>query len=595
MVSDLVQRARGETMIKHVLGLDGEMEFQDHTNLGDEGNAEPAKAMHDLRLQQNAKRTARKQSPYRHRGTADQFCILKSNEDGSRRPVVAIEYKAPHKLTPHTVALGLKTEVDTYEDVISQTQEPEDDTKKNVWWCRYVMVAVVTQLFSYMIAQGTRYGYICTGQAYVFLRIGDDPSNVYYSIHIPNRDFDENDPWRVHQTAVARISAFILQAAPEAGPTQAWHRKRECLSPWKVDIQSVIHQMPDSIRTDTSDSDYLPNRYVLHKRSPILIRARCRPDEDQQPSGDDGSGSDAEGRYDPESPSQQRQTRQARARDLQSSMGQQVPNTGEERHRRQAQEHGHIRRIGIKDRPYCTHTCLLGLGHRGDMDPGCPNARFHRAKHPAKAEFLELVKQQLLVDTGNDADCIPLEIHGARGGLLKICLTSLGYTFVAKGMEQHHVQRLRHERRVYSQLLPLQGEKVPVCLGIAKLWQVYYYSGAQLSHLLLMSWGGHPLLAPTNKQYRLCFPKMAEKALAAAHHLQVLHRDAQPRNMLFDANRMKLMLIDFERSELFRRQALSSISPNALLSQKRWDNSCRFSTPFDEELRAACNYLSNWR
>lgn len=62
------------------------------------------------------------------------------------------------------------------------------------------MAAVVTQLFSYMVTQGTWYGYICTGQAYAFLRIGDDPSNVYYSVHIPSRDFDDNDHWRLHQT-----------------------------------------------------------------------------------------------------------------------------------------------------------------------------------------------------------------------------------------------------------------------------------------------------------------------------------------------------------------------------------------------------------
>ena len=137
---------------------------------------------------------------------------------------MAIEYKAPHKLTLYTVLLGLKTEIDIYEDVISQTQEPDNDIGRKIWWCRYAMAAVVTQLFSYIVAQGTRYGYICTGQAYVFLRIGDDPSNVYYSVHVPTCDFDENDPRRLHQTAVARVFAFIMQAAPEAGPMQAWQQ-----------------------------------------------------------------------------------------------------------------------------------------------------------------------------------------------------------------------------------------------------------------------------------------------------------------------------------------------------------------------------------
>ena len=109
---------------------------------------------------------------------------------------MAIEYKAPYKLTPHTVALGLKTEIDTYRDVISQTQAVDalEEEESEAYWCKYVMAAVVIQLFSYMVTQGTRYGYICTGQAYVFLRIGDDASNVYYSVYIPIRDFDGEDP-----------------------------------------------------------------------------------------------------------------------------------------------------------------------------------------------------------------------------------------------------------------------------------------------------------------------------------------------------------------------------------------------------------------
>lgn len=37
---------------------------------------------------------------------ADQFCVLRS-KDGIARPVVAIEYKAPHKLTIKEICTGL--------------------------------------------------------------------------------------------------------------------------------------------------------------------------------------------------------------------------------------------------------------------------------------------------------------------------------------------------------------------------------------------------------------------------------------------------------------------------------------------------------
>lgn len=63
---------------------------------------------------------------------------------------------------------------------------------------RYVVAATLTQLFSYMVTQGTRYGYLYTGQAYVFLRIGDDPSEVYFSVRIPSLDVSADDPRRLH-------------------------------------------------------------------------------------------------------------------------------------------------------------------------------------------------------------------------------------------------------------------------------------------------------------------------------------------------------------------------------------------------------------
>ena len=84
MVSDLFRRARTDAGVRQELGLESEINFQDYTNLGDEGNVELAQTMQDLRLQQNTKRSERQQSPYRHRGTADQFCILQSEDDGSR-------------------------------------------------------------------------------------------------------------------------------------------------------------------------------------------------------------------------------------------------------------------------------------------------------------------------------------------------------------------------------------------------------------------------------------------------------------------------------------------------------------------------------
>ncbi|KAK3045739.1 hypothetical protein LTR09_012717 [Extremus antarcticus] len=535
MVGDLLRRAREDVRVRQELGLDSEIHFQDHTNLGDEGNMELARTMQDLRLQQNAKRSQRQQSPYRHRGTADQFCVLQSEDDGSRRPSVAIEYKPPHKLSIHTISVGLKQGIQTYEDVISQVDEPLDAAQEEYWWCRYVMAATLTQLFSYMVTQGTRYGYLSTGQAYVFLRIGDDPSEVYFRVRIPSLDVSAEDPRRLHQTAVAQVFAFINQAAGEAGPTQDWHQRRDRLSPWKVDLQSILRAMPESIRTN------------------------CRPYEDPYSVRDNGSGSDEDGRRTPESPSE-RQYRRIQTRSVTRKSGQQALS----KRGNATQGPDPVRQSSIKDKPYCTHKCLLGLAKGGDLDVACPNRRLHGSRHPGKKEFLQSVKHQLLVDTGASASCLPLNIHGSRGGLLKLCLPAQGYTFVAKGSEEHNLDHLRNERQIYRRLRSVQGTHVPVCLRLLELKHVYHYSGARLSHLLLMSWGGRPLSAPLNRPFRTHFPKLAETALEAIHRHNVRHNDAEPRNMIFDMASMSLMVIDFERSTSVSRPALASMNSNGI-------------------------------
>ncbi|KAK3045706.1 hypothetical protein LTR09_012740 [Extremus antarcticus] len=587
MVSDLFRRARTDAGVRQELGLESEINFQDHTNLGDEGNVELAQTMQDLRLQQNTKRSERQQSLYRHRGTADQFCILQSEDDGSRRPSVAIEYKPPHKLSTHTVSLGLKEGIQTYEDVISQVEEPSGAEQRQHWWCRYVMTATLTQLFSYMVTQGTRYGYLSTGQAYIFLRVGDDPSEVYFRVRIPSLDVSADDPQRLRQTAVAQVFAFIVQASGEAAPAQDWHRRRDRLSPWKVDLQRILHAMPESIRTDVSCSEYIPSRSVSHTRSPIQTRVQCRPNEDADSVRENDSGSDEDGRRSPESPSEQRQ-RRIRTRSVTRRNRQQPPG----KHGDATQGSNPVRQSGIKDQPYCTHKCLLGLAEGCDVDGACPNSWLHGPKHPRKKDFLQLVKAQLLTDTGANASCLPLNMHGARGGLLKVCLAAQGYTFVAKGSEKHNLEHLRNERQIYRLLRAVQGTYVPVCLGLLELKHVYHYSGARLSHLLLTSWGGRPLSAPLIRTFRSHFPKLVETALKAIHRHKVRHNDAEPRNMIFDVASMSLMVVDFERSTLVSRPGLAPMSSNIITEQSAMKR-VRYQSA-EEELSVMRNCMSHY-
>jgi hypothetical protein len=62
-----------------------------------------------------------------------------------------------------------------------------------------------------MIDSGVRYGYICTGEAFVFLHIPKyDPTIVQYVLCVPNQDVQADDELRLHRTAIGQVLTFTL-------------------------------------------------------------------------------------------------------------------------------------------------------------------------------------------------------------------------------------------------------------------------------------------------------------------------------------------------------------------------------------------------
>ena len=86
-------------------------------------------------------------------------------------------------------------------------------------------------------------------------------------------------------------------------------------------------------------------------------------------------------------------------------------------------------------------------------------------------------------------------------------------------------------------------------------------------NLLFMSWGEKSLAAMTRDETELLLISesclcLSREAMLAIHGQQVLHRDVEPRNMLYDEGSGSLMMVDFERSELHDRGVLGELSPN---------------------------------
>ena len=106
------------------------MTFESHTNLG--ANQDTiSKPIEQISLSSNNGPSAVSHTPNARAATkphrkargkgnrADQFCIYRMS-DGDKMPKLAIEYKAPYKLSVDEIVTGLKSAIEPERDVINQ-------------------------------------------------------------------------------------------------------------------------------------------------------------------------------------------------------------------------------------------------------------------------------------------------------------------------------------------------------------------------------------------------------------------------------------------------------------------------------------------
>ncbi|KAI0525812.1 hypothetical protein F5B22DRAFT_587847 [Xylaria bambusicola] len=564
-VQKLVDEAYNDEQLRARLGILGSVTFESHTNLGDTVDAvshsiEQMTMTEDVKVGADATTPAPKRARRRagrgRKGPADQFCIYRRS-DGRNVPALAIEYKAPHKLTRDEVVAGLREEIQPGRDVINQ------DGKGFAFASRRLTAAVITQLFSYMVDKDIQYGYVCTGETFIFLHIPDDPSIVYYSVCVPNLDVMEDDENRLHRTAVAQVFAFVLQALRSRPPPLAWHDRAEGLDTWAVEFEDVLRDIPETERKALRASPYRAQRWKGFTRSPIKTRSRCRLEDSNTGLQNKDESEDEEPPPSPSTSRLLRSSKKAPASTGAAAKGAErggrggggTSGTAKEQIQKKTQTR-------IQDRAFCTQECLSGLASGGPMDGGCPNIGDHQRQHISLSEFQTLIRAQLARDRGLDADAMPLYLSGSVGALFKVCLSSYGYTLVAKGVEHAHLDRLQHEKKVYDQLRTIQGKYVPVCLGKVDLVLPYYYDGGIFVHFLFLGWAGRPLFDLSSKADKAAIVDTVSAGFKAVHSLHVLHGDAEPRNILYDADNGRVMIVDFERAKLSNREPLGLISPN---------------------------------
>jgi hypothetical protein len=158
------------------------MKFGEERSMDEPIDESSTPVPHTARAETNKKAKGKAKTKAKGGRRADQFCIY-HRMDQADIPTLAIEYKAPHKLSWNDIVTDLR-EIEPDRDVIGK----EGDE--------------FSQLFSYMIGIGVRYGYICNGEAFIFLKITDDMEQV-------------NDG---HRTAVAQVLAFTLHSLAAKPP-----------------------------------------------------------------------------------------------------------------------------------------------------------------------------------------------------------------------------------------------------------------------------------------------------------------------------------------------------------------------------------------
>ncbi|OJD13932.1 hypothetical protein AJ78_05669 [Emergomyces pasteurianus Ep9510] len=624
-VASVIKQLCASPQLRQIFCLKGNVTFENHANtLTDESSI--AADINSLSLTQRQPRrpdrlaaklssvalppqqpdpgeTQRTSQPRSSRPRADQFCVYNKGDDG-KVPAFIVGYKAPHKFSLAHIKAGLQ-DMDLDEVLCFKERESPEVI------CRRVVAAVITQTFSYMIHGGLEYGYVCTGEAFIFLRVlHDDPSTVYYYLSVPEADVGSTTGWtdnpdddnRLHLTALGQVLAFTLRALQVSTRDIAWtNLAASNLETWVMVYDKLLDEISEK---EIPSSDFKPptwSRNEYCRTSPVKTRSKptgaascCSSQKTTSSRCDD----DVEDGFDPSTPSRPPQAPRIRNPPTSSSIS--------------AAETSQSSRSKGKSRQYCTQQCLRGLITGSQLDRKCPNVMDHGVdRHQLTPSTLihlldlQLSNNNLQLDT--QLGCDSLHIHGSRGALFKITLWSHGYTFVGKGVPVEFVQGSKHEQRVYSHLAPIQGVHVPVLLGSLELRRPFSYDGiAEIVHLMFMGYAGKTVAGRYDLDRRQ-LTQQAEKSLQAIHELHVLQGDPIAGNLVEEDGRV--MFIDFERATLqTRRVPLGSVSPNqkhkreVCSLEKNWNN--RLDC-FEREKRRMRNELyckpivlrqpSNWR
>jgi hypothetical protein len=254
-VSAVIEKLHLRQVLQEKFQLKGSVQFENHANTLSTG-LQLEEYMRSISIfnppqRRSSRRTANAQPTPRTesnkpekvgksaRPRADQFCVYKTpgkaTETTQYRVLALIgENKPPTKLPLDLIREGLQDmELD---DVVRDCKQRSSQDQS-----RYLLAAVITQAFSYMVCAGLEYGYICTGEAFIFLQIPDNPTTVHYFLSVPKEDVRGTDQQQLQKTAVGQVLAFTLQALRTPTRSQKWRTQaKNKLKTWPDDMLGTV-------------------------------------------------------------------------------------------------------------------------------------------------------------------------------------------------------------------------------------------------------------------------------------------------------------------------------------------------------------------
>jgi serine/threonine protein kinase len=79
---------------------------------------------------------------------------------------------------------------------------------------------------------------------------------------------------------------------------------------------------------------------------------------------------------------------------------------------------------------------------------------------------------------------------------------------------------------------------------------------------MFLSFGGNPISQHLTAKNKALVSEQVKLSADAIHGLRVLHKDLMPRNILWNEETKRVMVIDFERAEVEHRTVLGVVSAN---------------------------------